>query len=309
MKAVRNAPPTVEVVEIDEPDGPGELVRVASTGICASDLLYLRYGSTQIAGHEFAGVLEDGTPVAVEAIFGCDDCEECNVGNFNRCRRGVQGLGMMDPGGMCEWFRAPRHALVPLPGGLDASDAALVEPGSVALHACHGGNVGSDTTVAVVGAGAIGILAAAGAQSLGAPAVAVEARHPHQHVARERIGASVAAGEYDVVIETAGSESGLQRAVELARPGGTVVVLGIYDTDTSWPHHAAFMKEVALRPSIGYCGHQGTREFAATAAMLAARPELVDTLITHRFPIDDAAEAFRVASDRSRGVFRVVVQP
>ena len=309
MKAVRNAPPTVEVVEIDEPDGPGELVRVASAGICASDLLYLRFGSTQIAGHEFAGVLEDGTPVAVEAIFGCDDCEECNVGNFNRCRRGVQGLGMMDPGGMCEWFRAPLHALVPLPDGLDASDAALVEPGSVALHACHGGNVGPDTTVAVVGAGAIGILAAAGAQSLGAPAVAVEARHPHQHAARERIGASVAAGEYDVVIETAGSESGLQRAVELARPGGTVVVLGIYDADTSWPHHAAFMKEIAVRPSIGYCGHQGKREFAATAELLAARPELVDTLITHRFPLDDAAEAFRVASDRSQGVFRVVVQP
>ena len=308
MKAVRNAPPTVEVVEIDEPDGPGELVRVASTGICASDLLYLRFGSTQIAGHEFAGVLEDGTPVAVEAIFGCADCEECNVGNFNRCRNGVQGLGMMDPGGMSEWFRAPKHALVPLPTGLAARDAALVEPGSVALHACHGGHVGPDTTVAVVGAGAIGILAAAASQSLGAPAVAIEARHPHQHAARERIGAAEAVGEYDVVIETAGSESGLRRAVELTRPGGTVVILGIYDADTSWPHHEAFMREVALRPSIGYCGHHGTRDFAATAELLASRPELVDTLITHRFPIDDAPEAFRVASDRSQGVFRVVVE-
>ena len=109
------------------------------------------------------------------------------------------------------------------------------------------------------------------------------------------------------MIETAGSDSGLQRAVELARPGGTVVILGIYDADTSWPHHEAFMKEVAVRPSIGYCGHHGKRDFAAIAEMLAARPELVDTLITHRFPIDDAAEAFRVAPDRSQGVFRVVV--
>ena len=74
MRAVRNAPPGVEVVEIDEPEGDGELVRVAATGICASDLNYLRFGSTQIAGHEFAGVLDDGTPVAVEAIFGCGAC-------------------------------------------------------------------------------------------------------------------------------------------------------------------------------------------------------------------------------------------
>ena len=57
VKAVRNAPPSVEVVEVDEPDGDGELVRIVSAGICASDLKYLQYGSTQIAGHEFAGVL------------------------------------------------------------------------------------------------------------------------------------------------------------------------------------------------------------------------------------------------------------
>ena len=90
MKAVRNAPPTVEVVDVDEPDGAGELVRVAATGICASDLKYLRYGSTQIAGHEFAGVLEDGTAVAVEGFFGCGKCEQCEQGTFNMCSMGQQ---------------------------------------------------------------------------------------------------------------------------------------------------------------------------------------------------------------------------
>src|SRR6516162_8027355 len=112
MRAVRNAPPTVEVVDVAEPEGDDELVRVAATGICASDLMYLRAGSTQIAGHEFAGTLEDGTDVAVEAIFGCGACAQCEQGNYNRCERGVQALGMSDPGGMCEWFRAPRRALV-----------------------------------------------------------------------------------------------------------------------------------------------------------------------------------------------------
>jgi threonine dehydrogenase-like Zn-dependent dehydrogenase len=309
VRAVRNAPPGVEVVEIDEPAGIGELVRVAATGICASDLNYLRWGSTQIAGHEFAGTLPDGTPVAVEAMFGCGACPMCEQGSYNLCERGPTGLGMTDPGGMCEWFRAPRHALIPLPEGLDLTDACLVEPASVAWHSCHVGGIGPDTRVAIVGAGAIGILAAASAQTMGASDVAVEARHPHQHEARERISAVTPTADYDIVIETGGSESALHRAVELTRPGGTVVYVGVYDPDTTWPHHEAFLREVALRPSLGYSGHHGRREFAEAADMLASRQELARMLITHRFPIDDAPEAYRVAQDKSKGVFRVVVEP
>jgi 2-desacetyl-2-hydroxyethyl bacteriochlorophyllide A dehydrogenase len=307
VRAVRNAPPTVEVVEVDDPAGDGELVRVAATGICASDLNYLQFGSTQIAGHEFAGVLEDGTPVAVEAIFGCGDCPQCDQGNYNRCERGVQGLGMTDPGAMSELFLAPRRAVVPLPSELDVRDACLVEPASVARHACHMGHVGPETRVVVVGAGAIGLLAAAAAQEMGAPEVAVVARHSHQHDARERLGAGEPSGTYDVVIETAGSDSGLHLAVELARSAGTVVHLG-YQRPVTWPMQEAFMKELALRASLGYCGHHGRREFAESAALLVARPELPQILITHRFAIDDAAEAFRTAQDRSQGVFRVVVE-
>jgi threonine dehydrogenase-like Zn-dependent dehydrogenase len=308
MRAVRNAPPGVEVVDVDEPEGDGELVRVSGTGICASDLGYLQFGSTQIAGHEFAGRRADGTAVAVEAIFGCGACPQCELGNYNVCEHGPTALGMLDPGAMCEWFRAPAHALVPLPPGLDVRDASLVEPASVAWHACHHGDIGPGTRIAVVGAGAIGILAAAAAQGMGAPEVAVEARHAHQHEARERIGATVPGRGYDVVIETSGSESGLHRAVELARPGGLVVYVGVYG-DITWPHAQAFMTEVALRPSLGYCGHGGRRDFASAAELLAARPELPQMLITHRFGIEDAPQAFRVAQDRSNGVFRVVVEP
>jgi threonine dehydrogenase-like Zn-dependent dehydrogenase len=257
MKAVRNASPQVEVVEVDEPDGSGELIRVVSAGICASDLMYLEYGSRVVAGHEFAGFREDGTAVAVEAIFGCGSCSECEAGNFNRCQSGgLTALGMLQDGGMSEYFQAPFHALVELPSGLDVRDACLVEPASVAWHGCHNGDISSDTRVAVVGAGAIGILAAASARTMGASDIAVEARHPHQHEAREAIGASTPTGQYDVVVETAGSESGLHRAVDLVRPGGTVVYIGIYG-DISWPHAQAFMKEAALRPSLGYATHHG----------------------------------------------------
>ncbi|HEX4186096.1 MAG TPA: zinc-binding dehydrogenase [Stellaceae bacterium] len=310
MKAVRNAPPSVEVVDVDDPEGEGELVRVVATGICASDFKYLRWGSTQIAGHEFAGVLEDGTPVAVEGFFGCGKCAQCERGALNMCTAGLPTApGMLSPGGMSEWFRAPRHALVPLPSGLDVADASLVEPGSVAWHCCHRAEIDGRTRVAIVGAGAIGILVAASAQQMGAAEVAVEARHAHQHEASESIGAVVPTSEYDVVIETGGSESALQRAVELSRVGGTVVHLGSYDPETVWPMDAAFAKEVTVRPSLGYCSQGRRKDFAETADLLAARPELARTLITHRFPIEDAVEAFRLAQDKSKGVFRVVVEP
>jgi threonine dehydrogenase-like Zn-dependent dehydrogenase len=303
VKAVRNAPPSVEVVDVDEPEGVGELVRVAATGICASDLKYLRWGSTQIAGHEFAGVLEDGTAVAVEGFFGCGKCEQCEQGTYNMCTAGPPTApGMLSAGGMSEWFRAPRHVLVPLPPGLDVADASLVEPGSAAWHSCHQGEIGPQTRVAIVGAGAIGILAAASAQQMGAAEVAVEARHPHQHEARERIGAEVPTS----VPPTLASSTARCSALSLP----PVSITTSYDPGTAWPMDAAFIKEVALRPSLGYCSHYGyRRDFAEAAELLAARPELTGTLITHRFPIEDAVEAFRLAQDKSKGVFRVVVEP
>jgi 2-desacetyl-2-hydroxyethyl bacteriochlorophyllide A dehydrogenase len=310
MLAVRCAPPGVRVVEVDEPEGNGELIRVSAVSICASDFLYIQYGSRQIIGHEIAGVLEDGTAVAVEAIFGCGNCEWCDRGAYNLCHLcSVEALGMTVDGGMSEYFRAPRRALVPLPPRLHPSDASLVEPGSVAWHACHIGGVGPDTRVAVVGGGAIGILAVLAARAQGAAEVALVARHPHQKQLGERFGAIEPKGSYDVVIEAAGSESSLHKSVEMARPRGTVAFVGVFHPGVAWPYRQAFMKEVVIAPALGYCRHNGRREFAEVADMLAARPEIGQALITHRFSIDEAVHAFDVARDRQKGTFRVVVHP
>jgi threonine dehydrogenase-like Zn-dependent dehydrogenase len=188
--------------------------------------------------------------------------------------------------------------------------ACLVEPGSAAWHAAMLGQVGPAIRVAVVGAGAIGLLAAAAAQAMGAAEVSVDARHPHQLSAREQIGATAPSGLYDVVIEAGGNEGALHRAIELARPRGTVVYVSAFYDQTDLPHAALALKEVALRPSQGYGTADGRRDFTGVAEMLAARPELPELLlITHRFPLEDAAAAFATAADRSQGVFRVVVEP
>jgi len=310
VRAVRATGPEVEVVDVDEPEGLGTLVRIAAASICASDFTYIALGSQYVLGHELAGITDDGRTVAIESIFGCGECEYCADGASNLCASlGERVLGLSTPGGMSELFRVPEQHLVPLPDGLDVGDASLCEPGSVAWHSIQACGVGPETRVAVVGGGAIGLLAAVGAQQLGALEVALDARHPHQHEAREKLGIAEPTAGYDVVVEAAGSESGIHRAVDLARPRGTVVLLGLYGPGTEFPFMAALSKELIVRPSVGFCRGQHGHDYAAVAAMFAARPEIPSTLVTHRFPIDDASEAFRVSRDQSQRPLRVVVAP
>jgi 2-desacetyl-2-hydroxyethyl bacteriochlorophyllide A dehydrogenase len=200
--------------------------------------------------------------------------------------------------------------MVDVPPGLDLRDACLVEPASVSWHALRLAGTAPGVRVAVVGAGALGLLAVAGARTMGAGAVALEARHPHQREAGERLGAAVgASGAFDVVVEAAGSEESLARCGELVSRGGTIVVLGVHFGPVQLDWMPLFNKEARVIPSLGYCAHDGVREMDEAAAMLADDPEIARTLITHRFPLEDAETAFRVATDRASGAIRVVLEP
>jgi 2-desacetyl-2-hydroxyethyl bacteriochlorophyllide A dehydrogenase len=311
MKAVRSVEGGVAVVDVDEPPGVGELLAMKATSICGSDLSYIRFGSRSILGHELAGQREDGSAVVVEAIYGCMECAQCARGAYNLCpTHGQRALGISADGGMAEHFRAPAARMVPLPPGLAIGDASIVEPAAVSWHALRLAGAGHGTRVGVVGAGALGLLAVAGARRLGAAEVALQARHPYQKEAGERLGARVDPdGLYDVVVEAAGTQESLAKCGELVAPGGTIVVLGVHFGPVQLDWMPLFHKEARVIPSLGYCAHDGGREMEDAAAMLAEDPEIVRTLITHRFPIEDAAEAFRVASERSAGAVRVVIEP
>ena len=162
--------------------------------------------------------------------------------------------------------------------------------------------------VLVLGAGPIGLCTVAASRHLGAE-VDLEGRRPSRTAAGERLGASSDVGaDYDVVVDAAGTQGSLDRATELARPGGTVGILGTY-----WDPVALGltfqMKELTLLPSFTYGHHHGVSEFAEAARILADLPELADTLLTHHFGLDEATEAFRVAGDRDEDPIKVVVHP
>jgi 2-desacetyl-2-hydroxyethyl bacteriochlorophyllide A dehydrogenase len=309
MRAVRNTDAGIAVVDVPEPSGEGAVLEVRSSSICGTDLGFVAMGLQGFTlGHEFAGVV-DGRAYAVEPTIFCGECEECRAGNTQRCTSPSQGnLGIFRDGGLTDRLVVPSYTLVPLPDTLDVRDACLVEPAAVAWHGARLAAIRPGERVVVVGGGSIGLLAVASVRRLGHD-VDLEARHASQIEAGERLGAGRPSGAYDVVIDAAGSESGLVRCAELARPGARVVLLGVYHGAMPFPGVPLLVKELTLQAAMAYGRHDGVRETEEVAAMLAAEPEIARTLITHRFPFSDAPEAFRVAGDRAAGAIKVVLEP
>ncbi len=287
-------------------------VQVTSASICGSDLKMLAWNLPVTLGHEFAGQLGDGTLVAVQPNAPCGACALCRSGCDHLCpATGDRVLGVFSDGGLADEVIVDRRDLVVLPPEVAADVGALVEPTAVALHAAHRAGLHDDAPpdrVLVIGAGSIGLTLVTIARHHGAT-VDLVARHPAQLEAGERLGAGFTiVDEYDVVVDAAGTQSSLDAAIERVRPGGTVVVPGTW-FDPVQVGTQMLMKEVHLAPSYTYGHHHGVREFDEAVEILAAHPELSDTIVTHRFPLDDAPEAFRVAGERAAGAIKVVIEP
>jgi threonine dehydrogenase-like Zn-dependent dehydrogenase len=310
MRAVCRRGQGVEVVERPAPSGDGVRVKVRVAGICGSDLHMVDTGfvGDVVLGHEVAGVTGDGTPVAVEPLSPCGHCEGCVRGDYNLCATGpamVHGVGC--DGGMADEILVPARALVRLPAGIDLAVASLVEPLAVVLHGLRRARLRGSERVAVVGAGTIGLCAVAAARAAGAE-VALEARHDAQRAAGERLGASLEVdGAYDLVVDAAGTESSLARSADLARPGGRISLVGSYWRPVAFPGMAICFKEVDVLPASLYGRTGAMRDIDAGAALLASTPEIPRALVTHRFPLDAAPEAFATAAARQSGAIKVLL--
>lgn len=312
MRAVRNTSEGIQVVDVEDPhSGAGNVrVDVRAAGVCASDLAMIQAGPLPFTlGHEIAGVTDDGRPVAIEPIVPCAVCDQCGAGMYHRCRIGAgSNLGFALDGGMSDSIVVPPRCLVPLPPGLSVADACLAEPMAVVLHGLHLARAEPGMRVAVVGGGTVGLLSVAAVTALGCE-VGLLARHRHQMEAGERLGARGVSGEYDLVIDAATTAEGLERAAGLAAPGATLLAVAIYFGPIPLPGLVSLMKELRIVLPYTYGRHAAGRDFDHAATLIAARPEIARAIITHRFPLADAAAAFRQAADRRGGTIKVVLEP
>jgi threonine dehydrogenase-like Zn-dependent dehydrogenase len=301
----------VRVIDVEAPRGEGVRVKVSACGICGSDLAMLDAGFpiAGIPGHEIAGTLADGTAVAIEPVAPCGACEFCRTGDYQVCRAGVEIIyGVGRNGGMAEEILVPARCLVALPRGVHARHAALVEPLAVAVHGLRRARIRGGERVAIIGGGAIGLCATAAAVAAGCQ-VSLAARHDRQREAGARLGAKpLGAGEADVAIDCAGTTQSLEECAAALRPNGLLLLLAAAWGPIALPGFTFVAKELALTVASMYGRSAQGRDADAAAALLAANPLIGELLITHRFPLEAAAEAFATARDRKAGAIKVVLE-
>jgi threonine dehydrogenase-like Zn-dependent dehydrogenase len=309
MRAVRSAGGLAAVTEAADPTTQWPVLEVAAAGICGSDLTLVGWNLPVTLGHEIAGTV-NGKAYCVEPTVRCGDCDQCRAGAPQRCRgtapHGI--LGVAFDGGMADRVAVPPECLVPLPAGLPVADASLVEPLAVGWHALRMVRAVPGERVLVVGGGAIGLLVVAAARAMGLE-VDLDARHEHQRLAGDRLGAGSPRGRYPVVVEAAGTDSALAECVRRGGPATRIALVGFDQGDRRLPGIGFTMNEMTMVGCNCYDNGSGGHEFAQAAGALAADPEIAAAVITHRFPLSDAAEAFRVAADRSAGAIKVVLEP
>lgn len=304
-------------------------VRLGAGGICGSDLHYYNHGGVgnfklrepMTLGHEVAGTVVElgsevsrfqvGERVAVNPARPCLQCAQCLSGHSNLCRNvRFYGSAARFPhvqGAFAETFVAHQSQCVSIPDHLPFEVAAMAEPLAVTLHAVNQAGPLLGKGVLIVGAGPIGALTVLSARQAGARHITVaDLQDKVLDVARQ-VGAdetvnvsrdSLDGLEVDVALEASGSPKGLESALEALTPGGTLVQLGMLPAGlTPAPLNPLVSRELRLVGSFRF-----TTEFDLAVSLLASGRIDVTPLMTGRYPLSRAEEAFALAADRSQAM-------
>lgn len=325
--------------------GPGQaLVRVAFCGVCGSDIPRTfskgTYRFPTVIGHEFAGTVEGcgpdvqgfavGDPVVVFPLIWCGQCPACEQGSYAQCLD-YDYLGSRRDGAFAEFVVAPARNLLRVPEDVPLAVAAMTEPAAVALHALRRAGPLLGQTVAIFGAGPIGLMTAQWARLMGASKVLIFDIVPQKLALSRELGFDFAfhsqvvdpVGQVEaetgglgahVCIEAAGAPPTTLHALAAARRGGRVVLLGNPSADVTLP--AALISQI-LRRELAVFGTWNS-DFSVTGNdddwrtvlnALAAGALDLEALITHRLPLSQAFEALKMMRDQTNFYAKVLVHP
>ena len=329
----------IEETEKPTPRPDEVLIRVKSVGVCGSDVHYYKNGrigpfvvrAPHILGHESSGEvvevgsdvknLKVGDRVVFEPGVPCRRCRFCKMGRYNICPN-VVFLGTPPVhGAYREYMTAPEDFLFKLPEEMDFHEGAMIEPLAVGVHACNRGEVGPGQTVAILGAGPIGLVTLQAAKAFGATTIIATDILPSRLDLAKELGATdtINAAEEkdvpgkiqeitggmgaDVVIETAGAVPTTQACVEAARPGGVIVWVGLPE-ETVFPIDVmtAICKEVDIRGIFRYANAHPT-----SIELVRAGRVNVKRMITHEFSLDELDEAMQLALSRDPSVVKIMI--
>lgn len=338
--AVLQSGENLRIERVPRPGKPGKgmaLIKVTAVGICGTDLNTFRKGAEGdnfIPGHEFTGIVEavgpesldgnfrqllQGTRVAVDPAQPCGHCEMCEKGDPNLCEN-LHFLGLYpDNGSLCQWITVQAHSCFPVPDSLDSSQAVMLEPLGVGIHATDLAHIRINDSVAILGAGPIGlcilqmaILSGANpifisdklqwrldvAKKFGAITINCEKKDPVKEIMKKTNGRGV-----DVSIEVAWADQSIQQAADMARLGGRLVLVGI-------PHDDRFVAKASVLRRKGLTMRMCRRmKHTYPRAIQLVEQNVVDvsSLVSHHFPLQKVNEAFAMNSAYRNGVLKVII--
>ncbi len=332
----------VRIEEAPRPEpGPGEvLLRIKAVGLCGSDVHYYREGAIGdavvkeplVGGHEFSaqiaalgpGVagLKVGQAVAVDPARSCGQCEFCRGGNPNLCPAVAFAGSPGVDGALREYVTYPGRYCYPLPPNLNYDDGAVLEPLGIAIHAVDLGKPKPGQSVAVLGCGPIGLLTIQMARVAGASRIFATEPLDYRLKAARKAGATdlfnprredvVAAilkatggRGVDAVFEAAGAQETPDQSMKIAKPGGTVILVGIPTEDTT-----TFTASVARRKGLTIKLSRRMKEVYERAMALAAAGQVdLRSVVSHHFPLERTAEALDLLENYKDNVLKIIIEP
>jgi L-iditol 2-dehydrogenase len=332
----------VEIQDVPEPTLERDsdvLLDVVTVGVCGSDMHYYRTGriGDQVVrfpyrvGHEFAGhVLKTGPAVttlreddlvAVDPLMWCGECDQCLGGREHTCRRQrFLGCPGQADGCLCERIVMPAASCEVVPDGVSAEQAALIEPFSIGLYAQRMAGDVTGKSVAILGAGPIGLCVLLAAKAAGARAVYMtDIRDNRVALARE-MGATWAGNPQtddvvaaimqaepngvDAAVEAAGEQVTLDQAVEVLKPGSTLAIVGIPELD-----RVSFEVARMRRHELTIQNVRRQNHCVGPAIELVAEGKAdLGPMVTHRVSLDETADIFNIVADYKDSAVKAMIQ-
>jgi L-iditol 2-dehydrogenase len=315
------------------------LLKIEKVGVCGSDVHYFetgRIGSQVvtypfIVGHECAATVAAvgrnvrhvrvGEQVVVEPAVPCHYCDQCNKGRENTCFN-LRFLGTPGQGGgcLCEYLVMPEECCLPTHGKLTLEQGALCEPLTIGFYAVRQSRLPRGADVAILGAGPIGLSCMVCVKTEGVRSCCMTEKIPERvqiaaqggatwigNPLKEDVVAAILTQQplgVDVAFECAGQQETIDQAVDLIKPGGKLVLVGIPRTDRiSLSIDKIRRKEITI---VNIRRQNGCTQ--ATMDLVASRKVQADFMVTHRFKLDQIQDAFELVASYKDGVVKAMVE-